>query len=197
MVCWALLPPPWVGKERTLTAASTCYGNGRCDSLRLHTEDRNRMGLLRGRACLGERKALGSACAFAQEVSLGGPLGAGMLPGSRSCSLRKDGEPGCGDHGAFLEEAGLQQPAHLPHQRCWAHSVPSYDPCCPLSPLKDTATQLGATDFCCSRCGLSVMIYKGKLISGDLKRFHLISYIYLSEVDSSVLSVSFCVLRMT
>lgn len=197
MVCWALLPPPWVGKEPTLSAAPTCDGNGRCDSMRLHTEDRNRMGLLQGGACLGGRKALGSACAFAQEVSLGGPLGAGMLPGSRSCSLRRDGEPGCGDHGAFLEEAGLQQSAHLPHQRCWAHSVPPCDLCCPLSPLKDTATQLGATDFCCSRCDLSVMMYKGKLIYGDLKRVPLMPCVYLSEPDLSVLSVSFCVLRMT
>lgn len=100
--------------------------------MRLHTEDKNRMGLLQGGACLGEQKALGSACAFAQEVSLEGPCGAGMLPGSCSCSLRRDGQPGCGDHGAFLEEAGLQQPPHLPQQGRWAHSVTPCDLCRPF-----------------------------------------------------------------
>lgn len=101
----------------------------------LRAEDKSRTGLLRGGACLGEHRALGSACAFAQEVSLAGLRRAGVPPGSCSCSLSRDGEPGCGGHGTFLEEPGLQQ--HISLTREAGHTacprgtcVPSEQHCC-------------------------------------------------------------------
>lgn len=101
----------------------------------LRAEDKSRTGLLRGGACLGEHRALGSACAFAQEVSLVGPCRAGVLPGSCSCSLSPDGEPGCGGPRTFLEEPGFQQ--HVPLTREAGHTacpcgtcVPSERRCC-------------------------------------------------------------------